>query len=408
MTAEPAVLHLGWAHEAAESLARHGARTTFVVSAADAGTAAGHPDCAGTVVVRDPDRLEDVVAGLARAGIDVASFDVVCTADELPVVPAALLAEAYRAGSWLPLRTALAVRDKFVQKTLIRDAGLPVARCQVVDEVGELAARAPIPGVVKPLDGAGTQLTFAVTDPESLERATRAITASGQSGPWLVEEFVTGAEVHVDGVVREGRIRFLAVSRYLRNVIEFQRGHAVGSVVADPRDSPDLYRRARDLTAAALGALGHTDGVFHLEAFADGDALVFGECAGRLSGGLLVETVLAKFGVDLFDEWARAVLRRPSGAAEGTTPDDRSFGWVNLTGDPGRLTAVPSREDLVGRPGVLHAQLSLRPGDMVPDATSASHLRVARVVMTGDTEEATADGLRALARWFRGQVRVAA
>lgn len=290
------VLHLGWAYEAADSLPRHGGHTTFVVRAAEADAAARYPDVDQVVVVPDSDRLEDVIAGLARAAIDMSSFDVVCTADELPIVPAAAIADAYHRRSWLPLRTAVAMRDKFVQKAMIRDAGLPVARCWTVNRVDELADRAAIPGVVKPLGGAGTQLTYAVTDRESLDIAVQAITASGQPGPWLVEEFVTGNELHIDGVVRDGVIRFLSVSRYLQNVINIQRGLSMGSVVADPQASAGLYASAGDLASAALKALGHTEGVFHMEAFEGGEELVFSECAGRLSGGLLVETVIAKFG----------------------------------------------------------------------------------------------------------------
>jgi biotin carboxylase len=400
------VLHLGWAFDAAEALARHECHTTFVVRAAEAEDAANHPDCHRVVVVRDSDRLEDVIAGLARAAIDVRSFDVVCTADEYPVVAAAVLAEAYRGHGWLSVDTAVAMRDKFVQKTRISDAGLPVARCWIVNSAEALREAAPVHCVVKPMDGAGTQLTYAVTDRESLDRAADSITASGQQGPWLVEEFVSGNELHLDGVVRDGQIRFLSVSRYLQNVINIQRGLMMGSVVADPCANRARYSRAEALASAALKALGHNDGVFHMEVFEDGEELVFSECAGRLSGGLLVQTITAKFGIDLFDEWARTVIGRPSGLPADHSVDDRSYGWVHLGAEPGTIVSIPSVDDLRGRPGVVEVQVSAKPGDIVPDSAAGSHLRVARVLMAGDTDDSTADDLRTFAQWFRSQVRV--
>jgi len=408
MSSEPRipVLYIGWSGEAADALARNGSDTTFVVTAADAGAAVAHPGSARVVVVPDPERADDVVAGLLRASIDVRGYERVCTEHEQAIVPAAVIAEAYgRPG--LSVRTAVAVRDKFVQKGLIRDAGLPVARCWTVDRADDLDAHSA-PFVVKPFNGAGTQHTYAVRDPASLERVVRTITATGQIGPWLVEEFVTGSELHIDGVVRDGAVRFLAVSRYLSNVIDLQSGGLVGSVVVEPDADPELYRRARQLTSASLEALGHTDGVFHLEAFDDGDVLTFSECAGRIAGGLLWEAAIMKFGVDLYDEWARAVLGLPCGITADPRQGNGTYGWIHLSAGPGQVRAIPTSDELLARPGVVKAQVSLKPGDTVPDTSAASHIRVARVLMSGDTEESVAGELRTFARWFRDQVRVAA
>jgi hypothetical protein len=400
------VLYIGWSGDAADALVRHGSDTTFVVAAADAGAAGAHPGVGRVVVVPDPERVDDVVAGLLRASIDVRGFTRVCTEHEQAMVQTAVIAEAYgRPG--LAVRTAVAVRDKFVQKRLVREAGIPVARCRTVDGVEELGEHPP-PFVVKPLDGAGTRLTYAVPDVASLARAARDITASGETGPWLVEEFMSGSELHVDGVVRDGTVTFFAVSRYLQNIISIQHGAGMGSVVVDPDRHPDLYERAHRLASASLEALGHVDGVFHLEAFEDGDTLAFSECAGRIAGGLLWETIIIKFGVDLYDEWARTVLGRPCGIAVDRRTDHLSYGWVHLKAPAGRVRSIPSPEELRARPGVVQAQVSFRPGDTIPDLSLASHLRAARVLMTGETEDSVADKLRSFSRWFRDQVSVAA
>ncbi len=400
------VLYVGWSGEAADALARHGSDTTFVVAAANAAAATAHPGSARVVVVPDPERADDVVEGLLRDSVDVRDFALVCTEHEQAIVPAALIAAAYgRRGLSVP--TAVAVRDKFVQKELVRAASLPVARCWTVDSIEDLGAH-PTPFVVKPLNGAGTKLTYAVSDAASLERAVRNVTAAGQTGPWLVEEFVSGAELHVDGVVRDGVVRFLAVSRYLCNVIDIQSGGLTGSVLVEPAADPGLYGRAEQLTSAALTALGHTDGVFHLEVFEEGPALTFSECAGRIAGGLLWDSVLMRFGVDLYDEWARAVLGLSCGIAEEPRATGGSYGWIHLDARPGRVQSIPTSDELLARPGIVKAQVSLKPGDTVPDTATGSAVRVARVLMAGETEESVAGGLRTFATWFRDQVRVAA
>jgi hypothetical protein len=332
------VLHLGRCDDAADSLAGHDCDVTFVVATA------GHGLPGRVVVVPDPERLDDVVSGLLRASIEVREFDCVCSANETGMVPAAILAAAYgRAG--LPVATAVALRDKVIQKRRIRAAGIPVA-----------------------------------------ERVT------------------TGSELHVDGVVRHGTVLFLVASRYLRNVVEIHTGGLVGSVTVDPDSHPRLYSQVHDLTSTALRAIGYTDGVFHLEAFEQEDHLMFGECAGRIGGGMVLATTMAKFGVDLYDEWARSVLGRPSGIARDRRYQPDPHGWVQLTARPGRIVAMPSADELRAQPGIVAVQPCLAIGDTVPG--EASRARVARVVMRGATEEDLADDLRTFVSWFADQVEV--
>jgi phosphoribosylaminoimidazole carboxylase (NCAIR synthetase) len=402
--ARPAVLHVGWWNDIAASLAHHQCDATFVVAAADADAPARHGFTGRVVIVPDPERIDDVVAGLRRASIDVHEFDVVCTEFEANLVPTAVLAAAYQR-SGLPVATAVALRDKAVQKRLVRDAGLPVAGSRTVTTVAELDELAP-PFVVKPLAGVSTQLTFVVRDTESLASATTTIARSGQHGPWLVEEFMAGRELHIDGVVRHGTVLFHGVSRYIQNVIEIQSGGLVGSVTVDPGTSAGLHDRAGELVSLALKALEHTDGVFHLEAFEQGDRLVFSECAGRIGGGMVLETTRNKFRVDLYDEWTRSVLGKPSGLSEDRRAHPDPFGWIQLIGRPGRVISMPSWEDVRNRPGVVAVEPNLKSGDTIPDPKLASNFRAARLVMTGQTEEGLAQDMREIVDWYANAVEV--
>src|SRR4051812_22058445 len=89
------VLYLGWWDDAADALTRHHCDTTFVVGAHDSEAPAKHGFTGRVVVVPDATRVDDVVAGLLRACIDVDSFEFVCTEYEECIVPAAVLAQAY-------------------------------------------------------------------------------------------------------------------------------------------------------------------------------------------------------------------------------------------------------------------------------------------------------------------------
>ena len=393
------VLVVGWKAKAIKALTRHGIPVTSVV-APDEAAKCRKLGLGRTLVAGDPTRAEDVAAVLARNGCSAADFAVVCSPQELTVLTAALLG-APAGNSAIGLSASLALRDKAVQKAAVRAAGLPVADCHVVAHTAELArvgARGPV--VVKPISGAGSADTYRVDTAEAGSALAERLTAQGLHGPWLVEEFVHGTEMQVDGVVRAGELLFFSVSRYLNNLIHIHDGGVAGAASLAPTAHRDLYDRVRALTRDALDAIGLVDGVFHLEIFTGPEGIVFSECGGRVGGALTDEMLRHRFGVDIYDEWARAVLALPSALAPPETDPGDSVGYIHLTTRPGRVVSTPTHEELAARPGVLHAELDIQVGDLVEDLTVSSHLRAARVVVRGASDLSVAEELRSLSQWF--------
>lgn len=306
--------------------------------------------------------------------------------------------------SGLPVNTSIALRDKFVQKELVRRAGLPVADCVCVDSTDDVTGALPVrmPFVVKPFAGAAAADTHVIRNAADADRF-RAV--SPTAGPWLVEEFIDGAELHIDGVVRDGVLHALGVSRYLQNIIDIRGGGLVGSVTLDPCSHADLYRRVDELATAALRALGYRDGIFHLEAFQQPDRLVFSECGGRSGGGMVREAMVHKFGVDLGGAWADALIGAPAAALP--EPDPRAFGWVNLPAPAGRIRALPGLPAVLARTGVVTARIDVAPGDTMPDVRETSFAKAGVALVSGPDDQVVAAALNELARWFFDAVEVA-
>ncbi|MGW4562796.1 ATP-grasp domain-containing protein [Streptomyces sp. NPDC004561] len=397
------VLTIGWKPDAAATaLHAHGAEVTCAAAPGDLAAARAHPAVRRVVPVADPADLESVLAGLDRARLTPSSFDVVCSAGEFEMVTASALGElAGRAV--LPLGTAVALRDKYVQKRRVQEAGLPVTDCRVVEGLAAAVGRSDgFPCVVKPLAGAGTMDTHRVDTAAAL---TELVASPGTAGDglWLVERFVSGTELHVDGVVRDGRVLGLGVSRYLHNLIEFQTGALVGSFTLDPAGHAGLYAAAHRLTGAVLDALDHRDGVFHLEMFHQADGgLVFSECAGRVGGGKIAAMLDRQFGIDLHDEWARSVLSLPSALADSgpaAGASGGSHGFIHLMAPAGHVRHVPAREELLARPGVVATEVDLVAGQVAREVCATSQ-RAARAVVRGADAAETEARLRALAAWF--------
>ncbi|QIK76797.1 ATP-grasp domain-containing protein [Nocardioides piscis] len=406
----PRVLLLGWKPEAAaKQLHELGARVVCVASLPEA-DAAFRAECVEEVVpVADPSNVEQVLAAVARAGYSLTQFDVVAGAYEFTVVPAAVVGQLAGARAQ-PVAVALALRDKLLQKTLVRSAGVAVARCEACespDAVVEAIERVGgLPVVVKPLAGAGARDTYRLSSMVEVEEWVGAAAAE----PCLVEEFVDGRELHLDGVVREGHVGVLAVSRYLSNVIDIRQGADVASVCLPPARNVELYAHAHSLVGQALHALGHLDGVFHLEAFEQSEGgLVFSECAGRVGGGRIDEVIRLATGVDLYRHWALAALGQIAHDCSSATtivPDAQTYGFAHLTAPRGRIVSLPGTEELLERTGIVHAELKLSPGMSMDDSSRDSNTRAGRIIVRGSDPASVVDTLTDAVRWFRSAVVV--
>lgn len=395
-----AVLLVGWRPKAIAALRRLGAEVTCVFRPGDDDAAAPGQRPHRSVRVADPAGVESVLAGLARHGLRPADFDVVCSQQEFTLVTAAAIGGDR---SWMPLATAMNLRDKQLQKERIRQAGLRVADCWLVDDIRELRVPA-YPSVLKPLAGVSARDTIVLGSPAAADEARERLLGLRRRGPWLLERFMSGHEHAVDGVVRDGRLRHLGISRYQSNLIRMRDGAHMLYVAQDRAEHPQLYRRGEELAEAAMRALGHTDGVFHLEAFLDEDGFVFSECGGRICGGKADVMAELKFGIDLHDEWARAVLRRPAGRRRPGRAGSYAHGWMPLPA--GRLVSAPDQEQISARPGVREAHVALVPGDRVVDPRTSSGAGLGTVLVEGDTVADVERTFGELVTWVQHEAKV--
>ena len=397
------LLLVGWHGKAMEIFRNRGQSIVCAIDPHDRAEAdhLGLLDSCVTVV--DTSSPEAVLAGLYQRQMSLRDFAGVWSALEMGLVAASMLA-ALSGRTGMPLATAVALRDKYTQKAAVRAVGIPVTGCQVVDDLIHVASICDGRRlVVKPLSGAAARDTFLVEDGDTVVALAEALPAE-KHGPWLVEEYVDGPEMHFDGVVREGQLTLLSVSQYLQNVITIRDGGLVGSVTLDPDADRAIYEQAADLTSRALAALGHTDGVFHLEAFRTTEGLVFSECAGRIGGGLVRDAVLRKFGINLVEAWIDVIDGTESAPARVAAS---SYGWIHLPAPSGRLLSVPDEAELLRLPGCTLARIDVGVGYNMPVMSLGSDVRAARVLVSGESRTEVEWRMLKIAEWFSSQVRIA-
>jgi hypothetical protein len=127
----------------------------------------------------------------------------------------------------------------------------------------------------------------------------------------LIEEMVPGDLYHVDSIVHQGQVRFAAVSRYFRPLLDVYHGGGVFRSQTLPDDHADAVQ-LRALNARLLEGFGMDSCASHSEfmkAHADG-RFYFIETSARVGGANIAEMIEGARGLNLWEEWAKVEIDR--------------------------------------------------------------------------------------------------
>jgi biotin carboxylase len=314
----------------------------------------------------------------------------------------ALLAAAASQALGLPHnhpQAAEAARDKALMRTLMQRAGVPVPHfriCSTADDFHALADDVEYPCVVKPTRLNGSRGVIRADDPQQfvaaatrLARLLRQIYPGEQPQPFLVEAFIPGFEVALEGILHDGRLQVLAL---------FDK--------PDPLDGPffeeTIYvtpSRLQDDVQAAIGrcaeqaacAIGLHTGPVHAELRVNEHGPWLVEVAGRSIGGLCSRTL--QFGTDATLE--ELIVRQACGMPVESLGRAGNAGGVMMIPIPGEglLRCVAGEEQARAVPGVEDVQITARAGyPIVPLPEGDSYLGF--IFARGATPEAVERALR--------------
>jgi phosphoribosylaminoimidazole carboxylase (NCAIR synthetase) len=258
--------------------------------------------------VTDVSQLEWAVQSLARTHGAVARC---FAAYEQTQLPLAIVRE--RLGiPGLPAAAAHNFRDKARMKDVLRAAGVPVARHQLVHEATDarrFVSEVGFPIVVKPPAGAGAKATERVRNVDELESVLLRHTPS-VNDPMLAEEFLRGTEHSLETVSVNGRAVWHSLTQYAPTPLEVIETPWIQWTVLLPREIDDeQYDDIRTLGDRALRALGMTTGVSHCEWFRRPDGSVaISEIAARPPGANMTTMMSRANDVDFVAAWVRLMI----------------------------------------------------------------------------------------------------
>lgn len=212
----------------------------------------------------------------------------------------------------LPSAAAHNFRDKARMKDVLRAAGVPVARHQLIVQPADarrFVADVGFPIVIKPPAGAGAKATERITDATSLEAALQRYAPSPQD-PMLAEEFLRGTEHSLETVTLNGVPVWHSLTRYAPTPLEVIENPWIQWTVLLPREVDDPhYNDIKALGDKALAALGMTTGVSHCEWFRRPDGSVaISEIAARPPGANITTMISRAHDVDFVATWMRIMI----------------------------------------------------------------------------------------------------
>ena len=227
-------------------------------------------------------------------------FDGVLAVGDRPSLIAALAAGELGLKSHPPtaVRTA---SNKLKTRICLRDAGLPspwFISIPFDGDIQTLLSRAMFPCVVKPLSMSASRGVIRVETFRDLEKAIERIRAlfkkvdvhdNPANGALLIEEYLPGYEVAVEGLLTDGKPEFLAV---FDKPNQSDGPFFEETIYVTPSDcSKQDLRRIRQSVISAVIALGLTNGPIHVECRVTPQHVYVLEVAARPIGGLCSRTL---------------------------------------------------------------------------------------------------------------------
>lgn len=274
---------------------------------------------------------------------------------------------------------SLAARDKLVMRESLRDAGAPTPwfiPLMLDASLDQYADSIHFPCVVKPTRLSGSRGVIRADSWPQLEAAfarVRSILvgeqASADHPQILIEEYLPGDEVAVEGIMSNGTLTVLAIFDKPDPLVGPFFEETI--YVTPSRHTPHLQERIHARTAEGAAALGIRHGPVHAELrLSDRDAWVI-EIAGRSIGGLC--STILEFGAGQSLE--ELILRNAIGESIADTSRRNDAVGVMMIPIPrsGVLKRIDGISEAAEVAGITGVEISYRlntPIDALPEGAA--------------------------------------
>lgn len=296
----------------------------------------------------------------------------------------AKVAEQLGRPTYVPSAVAHLPMNKEGVRSLLESSGLPVPKSVAGTQLRDFALldRFNFPVVVKPDQGIGqTAVDRAETIREANLSISRALTHSGNQTA-IVQEYIDGREIGVNGIVLQGQFRLLTTS--YRNASR-QRGQAFG--VAMEKVYPALVQtqdveQLKQILQAAVYAMGIRNAPIYAQVIQARNTFYIIEVMPRLGGGEDPRLVKAATGYDLARATAQLSMGQTPAQPVNIEIADKHVVLRFLSVEPGYVKNISGISDAKKTPGISSLRLFINKGSKVEQLKS-SRERVGFILAVG-------------------------
>jgi len=321
-------------------------------------------DATGTRSIAVP--LDDPEAA-ARAIVELdgrRGVDAVVALDDRGVLVAARAAAHLGLAHNSPEAVAR-TRDKEAMRDALRAGEVSQPRYAAFDDpadvVGLLETIGGGPCVVKPVGLSASQGVIRADDAVAAVAAAERVHTIAGGGRLLVEEYVAGSEVAVEGLVRDSTLEVLAV---FDKPDPMEGPYFEETIYVTPSRLPaPVLEQITRVTADACASIGLTEGPIHAELRVDGLRLWILEVAARSIGGLCARALRFGAGISLEEVILRHALGMPLAGLEREA-DASGVMMIPIPG-AGTLGEVGGRDTALAVPGIVGLEITIPPGRAV-------------------------------------------
>jgi biotin carboxylase len=293
-------------------------------------------------------------------------------------------------------------RSKLRQREILRDGGLPVPgffSFRLDKPVEKNLPRVQFPCVIKPMRLAASQGVIRANNAEEFQAAVERIkallkspeiqvTREDELDRLLVERYIPGAEVAVEGLLSRGKLRILAI---FDKPDPLEGPYFEETIYVTPSRQPEaMQERITDCATAAVRALGLTHGPVHGEFRVNEHGPWILEVVPRPIGGLCSRAL--RFGpkrMSLEELLVRHAMKLPGSDLDHE--DDASGVMMIPVPKSGALERVEGEEQARATPGITDIQITARLHDFIaawPEGSSYLGFIFARGDSPGEVEAA--------------------
>ncbi len=343
----------------------------------------------------DPDRA---IAGIVAYDADYPLAAIVGVDDETTLI-AALASQALDLPGNTP-DSIEAAANKYRFRTRLANSGLPAPRFFLVpvgDDPAPAARGSFYPAVLKPLALSASRGVIRANDPGEFAAAFRRIrailaeagSAGDAAGHVLVEEYIPGAEVALEGLLDQGALTVLAL---FDKPDPLEGPYFEETIYVTPSR---LAEEVQDAVAAtvnhAAATLGLREGPIHAELRINEGGVWLIEVAARSIGGLCSRALRFGAGERLEDLILRHALALPAGVA---APEHPATGVMMIPiPAAGTLAHVAGLEAARAVAGIDDVTISIPPGGVVVPVPEGNRY-LGFIFARADTPEAVVAALR--------------